>query len=70
MDFMIITVCLHHKDFESLRLDTKAGRFVFSGGETPQLSGVLVDKSSGKRRDVKLVPMGQTILRRVTFPVQ
>jgi DUF1680 family protein len=37
---------------------------------TPRLSGGLVDRSTGATKKVTLLPMGATVLRKVTFPRQ
>ena len=39
-------------------------------GPAPRLSGTMVDRKTGRPVEVSLVPMGTTVLRRVTFPAK
>lgn len=39
-------------------------------GPVPRLSGAMVDRKTGRPAEVSLVPMGTTVLRRVTFPTK
>ena len=34
------------------------------------LKGILIDSKTGKQITIQLVTMGNTVLRRVTFPIQ
>ncbi|MEO1261180.1 MAG: beta-L-arabinofuranosidase domain-containing protein [Bacteroidota bacterium] len=57
-------------DHENLRLDKNALEFEFISGGSQYLKGNVVNTKTNNNREVKLRPMGETVLRRVTFPVQ
>ncbi|MEM8907788.1 MAG: beta-L-arabinofuranosidase domain-containing protein [Bacteroidota bacterium] len=57
-------------DYKNLMVSKKELNFEFVAGELPSLKGTLVDDKTKELKNVNLKPMGQTILRKVTFPVQ
>ena len=56
--------------YKNFALDKSALNFAYIADETPVLKGDFIDKSTNEFKEVKLIPMGKTVLRRVTFPVQ
>ena len=55
---------------ENISLDKNALDFEYIAGENPYLKGEIINRNSNKKVEIQLLPMGRTILRRVTFPVQ
>lgn len=56
-------------DYEHVQLASRSLDFEYVGGKDPYLQGNLVNTKSGQTETVQLVPMGKTVLRRVTFPL-
>ena len=54
---------------ENLSLDRNALDFSYQDGVNQHLTGNMVDQSTGRVKPVKLIPMGKTVLRRITFPL-
>ena len=52
---------------ENLILDKDKLRFEFKNGN---IEGDFFELNSKEKKELELVPMGNTVLRRVTFPVQ
>ena len=63
--------CLAESDhFKTLKVDKNAMDFEFRDGEYPHLKGKLRNEKTNELEEVELVPMGKTVLRRVTFPLE
>lgn len=60
--------CLpQNKDFQSLQLDKNNLDFKFIGGNNLSLKGDAIDTRTDKTTTIRLIPMGKTVLRKITF---
>ncbi len=59
-----------NNNHENIILDKNALVFEFVDGENQYLKGEIINRNTNEKEEVKLHPMGETVLRRVTFPVQ
>ncbi|MCI4667120.1 MAG: glycoside hydrolase family 127 protein [Bacteroidia bacterium] len=63
--------CLaENHNHEKLVLPGANLKFQYINSGKPIIKGMAIDSGSGKAVKIKLVPMGQTVLRRVTFPTK
>jgi len=60
--------CLpENKDFENIQLAKDKLDFKFVGGDKLILQGHAMNTKTNKRTEIELIPMGETVLRKVTF---
>ena len=57
------------QDYKELAVEKSMLNFKFSKDENLNIHGRMVHQETGMKNDVQLIPMGKTVLRRVTFPV-
>ena len=58
-----------NKAYENLSITKNNLPFEFTDNEIPTLVGKLLDEEMNQVREISLIPMGKTVLRRVTFPL-
>ncbi len=64
-DYHCIATNNNHED---LGLSDDLPEFKFIADASPHLTGQVMDVKNGKSKRVRLIPMGKTVLRRITFP--